>query len=496
MKETGSDTGACLIHLPDARSPAPEIRTAWIDGHPSDRRLPAGPARGNEPHFQRWACETGRRLAGTVPGVRRIGDLAHGSSEPTREPPALASRSRSALIAPLLEGRRPFGVLRLESRRADHFTAAAAAGLESAAEALVRTFPRVVFQERQAEEGTDTGFIGISPAFLRLEVQLQQAARCNVPVLLLGERGSGKEVAARAIHLWSGRHRKPFLPVLLSALPESLAADELFGHEKHAFTGATRQRQGKFEAAGQGTLFLDEVADIDPQLQAALLRVIEQQEFSRLGRDLPVRVDSRIIAATNRDLQAACRRGDFRRDLYDRLAVFEIQVPPLRERREDIALLTDHFLRRYCTELHRARDLGHTGHCKRCSHPGKVACATPAFFETLQSHHWPGNVRELKNLLLRLVATAREETFDVHHLPADWRLGGATPGEDREFGSWNLEHAIRTHIESVLEMTEHNKSQAARLLEIPYTTLQSKIKRLGIRSSKQRASGADAPPHA
>jgi two-component system response regulator HydG len=300
-------------------------------------------------------------------------------------------------------------------------------------------------------------------------------------VLITGERGSGKELAARAIHAWSSRRQQPFVPVLMSGLPDTLAADELFGHERNAFTGAEQRRLGKFEAAAGGTVFLDEVADINLNVQASLLRIVERNELSRLGRDLPVHVEARVTAATNQDLQAAMRAGQFREDLYDRLTVFEVKVPPLRERREDIPLLADYFLRHFCAELHRKGDLVHQQACRSCTVTCGVGCASQDFYEALCAYDWPGNVRELKHTMFRLVATVREEVLEARHLPETFHGPQAVPKADGP-PDWNLEEAIRRHIESALRLAGHNKTRTAQLLGIPYTTLQSKLKKLGIRS--------------
>jgi two-component system response regulator HydG len=416
----------------------------------------------------------------------------YGSDDHQHDPahfPLLAD-SRSSLWVPVLKRKKVLGVLHVESSQPRHYQQSHLRDLLGVAAEAVPAIDRLMLREQMVLEGVEMEMIGISTAFLNLERQLKlAAASASRSVLISGERGSGKELAARAIHCWSDRRDKPFVPVLAPALTESLVADELFGHERCAFTGAGKARPGRFLAANGGTLFLDEIGDLPPMVQVTLLRVIECGEIQPLGRDMPVKVDVRVVAATNRDLPELIARGRFRQDLYDRLSVLEIRVPPLRVRREDIRLLVRHFLQRYCHELR--RELMPEGTCVTCQNTGSAGCATAEFYERLQTYDWPGNVRELENLIIRLVSTVPGEILDVKHLPEqiEQRSSKAAMAEGEDLA---LNAIIKNHIERILQMTKYNQSQAARLLGIPFTTLQSKIKKLGIEIKKVRMWGSDA----
>ena len=256
----------------------------------------------------------------------------------------------------------------------------------------------------------DELLIGDSEVMRNLEQQLRSAAPSNSRVLITGENGSGKEVVARTLHRWSHRAEQPFVDVNCAAIPEELIESELFGHRKGAFTGAIDERKGKFELADGGTLFLDEVADMSVRTQAKVLRVLQEQTFQKVGGQQPISVDVRVIAATNKDLQAEIARGTFRDDLYYRLNVIPIDVPPLRARGNDVVLLAEHFLRRFAAESGTSR--------KRLS----SGAATK-----LKAYHWPGNVRELRNVIERLAILLRSDTIE----PEDIQLGtrGAAPAE-------------------------------------------------------------------
>jgi two-component system NtrC family response regulator len=344
---------------------------------------------------------------------------------------------------------------------------------------------RLILREQAKLQQMEINLIGRSEAFLEFERKLKQAAshpRCTV--LIRGERGSGKELAAYAIHCFSNRRGKPFIPVLASALAESLHADELFGHEKNAFTGADRARKGKFLAAEGGTLFLDEVGDLPHALQVSLLRVIERGELQRIGRDFPIKVDVRLLVATNRDLNKLVADGYFRGDLYDRLNVIELVVPPLRQRREDIPLLVGHFLLKHCQEINRGSLISEHCVCKLRGESGKVLCASEEFYRALQKHNWPGNVRELENLITRLIAMSPEEILNINHLPKDLLKAAAGPRESSgpDCEDLSLDCTIKKHIERVLFLTDNCQTRAAKMLGIPRTTLQAKMRRLRIRS--------------
>jgi DNA-binding NtrC family response regulator len=298
-----------------------------------------------------------------------------------------------------------------------------------------------------------------SPAMQSLFELARTAARSNSTILVLGESGSGKEVLARAIHQESPRAEGPFMAVSCAALTESLLESELFGHEKGAFTGAVARRKGKFEAAQGGTLFLDEVGDITPKLQLDLLRVLEERRVHRLGGNDAIDIDVRIVAATNRDLRKAVQEGKFREDLFYRLNVIPVLIPPLRQRREDIPLLVEAFVERLAYEMKKRLD-------------GVSAEAMNA----LMAHDWPGNVRELRNVLERGAVVATGHVIQLPDLGMPERPGAAArPGTLA-----SLEEVERRHVTAVLANTGFNVSQSARILGIDRVTLYNKIKKWGL----------------
>lgn len=315
----------------------------------------------------------------------------------------------------------------------------------------------------------------LSPSTAMQEVlRLARAAAGTVStVLLLGESGTGKEVVARAIHQWSPRAEHPFVAVNCTALTPDLLESELFGHEKGAFTGAIAQKKGKFELADGGTIFLDEIGDLELPLQAKLLRVVQEKEFQRVGGVKDIRADVRILAATNRDLRQAMHKGAFREDLYYRLNVVSLTLPPLRDRREDIAMLTRHFVERSCREVNRA--------------PMGIERAA---LECLQAYFWPGNVRELQNALERAVVLAPGPEITVTDLPAEVRkqlpdpASSAVQGEEID-DALSLAEAInvftRIRIRKALEMVGYNQTEAAKRLSLPQSNLSRLMKRLGLR---------------
>jgi len=245
--------------------------------------------------------------------------------------------------------------------------------------------------------------LGVAPSFLKVLELAETVAPTDATVLLLGETGTGKEVLARHIHACSKRSTAPFVAVNCAALPETLLEAELFGHEKGAFTGAVRARRGRFEAANGGTLFLDEVAEMSPVVQAKLLRVLQERTFERLGSNVQVSTDVRLAAATRRDLAAEVREGRFRDDLYYRLRVVPIEIPPLRERPGDVAILAQHFMKRYAAEFDREMTLA------------------PEVLQWLESQELEGNVRELENLMQRLVVTCPNDVVRIENLPKEYR---------------------------------------------------------------------------
>jgi DNA-binding NtrC family response regulator len=296
------------------------------------------------------------------------------------------------------------------------------------------------------------------------------AARSSSTILILGESGSGKEVLARAVHQESPRAQGPFVAVSCAALTESLLESELFGHEKGAFTGAFARRKGKFEAADGGTLFLDEVGDVGPKLQLDLLRVLEERKFHRLGGNASVEVDVRIVAATNRDLKKAVQEGRFREDLFYRLNVIPIVLPPLRQRREDVPLLVDSFLERLSAEMKKPLE----------------GVSTEAM-NALLAHDWPGNVRELRNVLERGAVVCAGTIIQLPDLGLPVRADGGAPAKAGPLSS--LEEVERRHVAAVLSHTGGNVSQSARILGIDRVTLYNKMKKWGIRRDGEENSG-------
>jgi len=307
--------------------------------------------------------------------------------------------------------------------------------------------------------------IAKSSKMQRLIELIKTVAKSNATVLITGESGTGKELVARAIHSQSDRHNKPFVAVSCAALPESLLESELFGHEKGSFTGAHAQKKGKFEFANGGTLFLDEVGEMSGNIQVHLLRVLEEKEFTRVGGNEPIRADVRVISATNKDLTKAIERQEFREDLYYRLNVVNIELPPLRERKEDIPLLAEHFLSKFASDNRKG-----------------VEGFSPEAMEFLLEHDWPGNVRELENSVERAVILAKEDHIAI----TDLRQRGMTPASTTRPGR-NLKDVEKGHILSTLRETGDNYSEAARILGISRMTLYNKVKEYGIGVKKMNS---------
>ncbi len=316
--------------------------------------------------------------------------------------------------------------------------------------------------------------IGQSPEIRSLREQIATAAPTNGRVLIHGENGSGKELVARAIHALSARRDRPFVEVNCAAIPEELIESELFGHEKGAFTGAVARRRGRFELADGGTLFLDEIGDMSLKTQAKVLRALEEQAFERVGGRETVKVDVRVIAASNRDLATLVGRG-FREDLYYRLAVIPIEVPPLRARRDDIPLLMEHFIRIFCAE-----------NGKRVK---SVASEALAYF---LAYDWPGNVRELRNLVERLVIMAPGDVIGIDDMPAPVRPKEAAPREAASPGAEGRDRSLReardnferAYILTELRTNDWNMTRTAERLGIERSHLYRKIKAYGITAPK------------
>jgi transcriptional regulator with PAS, ATPase and Fis domain len=292
---------------------------------------------------------------------------------------------------------------------------------------------------------------------------IKVVAKSNTTVLVTGESGTGKELVARAIHSQSRRRDRPFVPVSCAALPESLLSSELFGHEKGAFTGAHIQRKGKIEFANRGTLFLDEIGEMSANIQVHLLRVLEEKEFARVGGNELVRADVRIISATNKDLKKAVASGQFREDLYYRLNVVNIELPPLRERREDILLLSRHFLKKFTLENQK-----------------EISGFSREVNDFLLKYQWPGNVRELENTIERAVILARGR-----HIGIDSLLQRASELGTSAITGTSLKEVERNHITGVLKQTSGNYTEAARILGISRATLYHKVKAYGLGAKKK-----------
>jgi Nif-specific regulatory protein len=311
--------------------------------------------------------------------------------------------------------------------------------------------------------------VGTSGAIRQVYEHVSQVARSNATVLLRGESGTGKELIAKAIHYNSLRSKRPLITVNCAALPEALIESELFGHEKGAFTGADRFKKGRFELADGGTLFLDEIGDLPPQTQVKLLRVLQEREFERVGGTETIKTNIRLIAATNKDLEAAMAGGEFREDLYYRLNVFSIFLPPLRERKADILLLAEHFLEKYEAE-----------HAKRIRR-----ISTPAI-DMLMSYHFPGNVRELENAIERAVLVCDANVIHGHHLPPSLQTAEVTDTVTDLSLASAVEAFERDMIQDALKSTRGNVAKAARALDSTERILGYKIKKYGIDTMRFR----------
>ncbi len=423
--------------------------------------IPTGP-------LARQVFTTGRPVV--VPRVSRepaLGERRSGEDE------------RSFVCVPLLLNRRATGVLCIELRfkaernyeRTGKFFGVVASMiahaikvqklLEADRERLVQENVRLQGELRERYDFSH--ILGTSRAMHAVCEQMMQVARTNTTVLIRGESGTGKELIAQAIHYNSQRSAKPFVKVSCAALPDTLIESELFGYEKGAFTGAVGRKPGRFERADGGTLFLDEIGDINPAVQVKLLRVLQEREFERLGGSEPVRVNVRLIAATNKQLEDAIVAGAFREDLLYRLNVFTIFVPPLRERKTDVLLLADHFLERLAAD-HRKR-------IRRIS--------TPAI-DMLMAYHWPGNVRELQNVVERAVLVCDGDVVHAHHLPptlqmADTSEAAATQPLSQALGAYE-----KDLIQDALKMARGNRAKAARLLHATARIVNYKIRKYHI----------------
>lgn len=315
-----------------------------------------------------------------------------------------------------------------------------------------------VLREQLAELSPGLHLIGNSAPMQRVAEVIEMVAATPATVLICGESGTGKEVVARAIHARSPRYAKPMVAIHCGALTESLLESELFGHERGAFTGAEARKKGKFEMAEGGTVFLDEIADISLRVQTDLLRVLQEREVVRVGGGQPVKVDFRCIAATNRDLKGLVAGGTFRPDLFYRLNVVTIDIPPLRERREDIPLLSEHFLSKFSRAMNR-----------------RAPALAPDASRLLLEYAWPGNVRELENAIERALVMQRGPRLEAADFPFQKR-SGVEPASGR-----SLDEVERLHVQQVFQEAGGNVARSARILGIDRTTLYAKLRRYGLR---------------
>jgi Nif-specific regulatory protein len=394
---------------------------------------------------------------------------------------ATGFETRSLLCVPLLRGGSAIGALSALNTanpggfgEADLELLTAFAALAAAAIERARSYRRAANENlalREADQARHVLVAGRSPGMQRAVQMARAAAAARSTVLLLGESGTGKEVLARAIHAWSARAAGPFLAVNCVALNPELLESELFGHERGAFTGAIAQKRGKFELADGGTIFLDEIGDLAPRLQAKLLRVLQEREFQRVGGTREIRTDVRIIAATNRDLQRALAEGGFRQDLFYRLNVLSIELPPLRERREDLDPLLDALVARIGREMGRPE-----------------LRLSPAARAAMGAHDWPGNVRELANAIERAAVLAEEDEIRPEDLapevqrPSARALGVAQPGDGEGLSLSEAVDAFKLRrIRAAMERCGGNQTRAAELLGMRQSNLSRLMKTLGIK---------------
>ncbi len=406
------------------------------------------------------------------------------SKEPTflnraSKRPELPKEELSFICVPILLNRRAVGALGVDlkfnpDRDYDRYVKFLGVAASSIAQAV--KIQRLVEDDKKrlVDENTHlrqelrerydfSSIIGSSGPVRQMYEQMAQVAPTNTTVLIRGESGTGKELIAHAVHYNSPRANKPFVKVSCAALPDSLIESELFGYERGAFTGAEQRKKGRFEMAEGGTLFLDEIGDINLATQVKLLRVLQEREFERLGSTDTVKVNVRLVAATNKDMERAIAAGTFREDLYYRLNVFTIFVPPLRERKADLLLLVDHFLEKFSRE--------HRKSIKRIS--------TPAI-DMLMSYHWPGNVRELENTLERAVLMCDAQVVHGHHLPPSLQTAEASGTVTRVSLSDAVAGFEKDLIQDALKTTRGNRAKAARMLSTTRRILNYQVERHGI----------------
>jgi Nif-specific regulatory protein len=468
--------GASAMFVDDVSG---ELRLDASAGIPEGRRASA--------RLRPGEAVTGRVAATGKPVV-----VPQVSKEPLLKSPrepfpasAGAKREMSLVTAPVVLDRRTVGVLSLafpydvarDLARASSFLAVVASllGQSLRADRLVEAERKRLLDEntklkRELKGRYDLkNIIGHSRPMEELYEKVAQAAPTATTVLIRGESGTGKELVAHALHYNSPRAGKPFVRVSCAALPEGLIESELFGYEPGAFTDARAQKKGRFELADGGTLFLDEVGDLSPATQIKLLRVLQEREFERLGGVAPIKVDVRLVAATNRDLDAAMAKGAFREDLFYRLNVFTIFVPPLRDRRPDIPLLADHFVEKYAAR-----------------HRKDVRRVSTGAIDVLMSYHWPGNVRELENAIERSVLVCDGGVLHAHHLPPTLQtaeVSGTLPRQSLASAMGAYEKDL---LLDALKIARGNRAKAARLLETTERIFAYRLRRHGIDAARYR----------
>ena len=340
--------------------------------------------------------------------------------------------------------------------------------IERALQHRILQLENTLLKEEAQERYGIPRIIGESTAILRVSSDIQRVAPTDATVLLTGESGTGKEVFSRAIHQLSPRRDKPFVTVNCAAIPDTLIENELFGHEKGSYTGATARKAGKFELADQGTIFLDEIGELHISVQAKVLRVIEEQSFERIGGLETLRINTRVIAATNRNLQQQVERKEFRQDLFFRLSVFPIHIPPLRERTSDLRLLAQFFVEKFARDLHRQ---------------GLQLSAEAE--QAIDNYSWPGNVRELQNTIERAVILTDSKQIELRNLNFAFQRPSTfddfahvfdLSGTLADVAGRATRTAERAKLRQVLELTNWNRTKAAEILDVSYKTLLSKVK--------------------
>ena len=426
----------------------------------------------------------GEGITGKVVETGRPVVVPRASSEPmllhrASKRPELPEQELSFVCVPIVLNRKTIGALAIDLKfraERDYDRSAKFFGVVASMMAQAVKVQRLIEEDRRRLEAENThlrqelrerydfsNIIGTSGPVRQMYEQVAQVAGTNTTVLIRGESGTGKELIAHAIHYNSLRTKKPFIKVACAALPDTLIESELFGHEKGAFTGAEARKKGRFELAEGGTLFLDEIGDINLSTQIKLLRVLQEREFERVGGVETIRANVRLLAATNKDLEKAITDGTFREDLYYRLNVFMIFVPPLRDRKADLLLLADHFLEKLSHE--------HNKVIKRIS--------TPAI-DMLMSYHWPGNVRELENVLERAVLVCDGQVIHAHHLPPSLQTAESSGTVTRVSLSDAVDAYEKDLIQDALKTTRGNRAKAARLLDTTERVLNYKVRKLAV----------------